>query len=252
MIRPPARRSARLTLSAAGFIAISTSGASPAVSIEAEPKLIWNAETPKVVPCGARISAGKSGKVARSLPASAVDKVKRPPVSCIPSPESPAKRTTTESSAGGGRMAAPESVDTMPMFSCPSAIAFNPYALSTAWLDGPIMPRFQTTASERRGRVFTPPACQPCAGRRSMWLRTGRRPSAPPIPGAADGSGGPQARDARITTVGDQSAGFGELGGGALALALESINRSEVGTNSEILRIGAPRFLEPDDRLVDT
>ncbi len=36
--------------------------------------MIWKAETPKVVPCGARISAGKSGKVARSLPASAVDK----------------------------------------------------------------------------------------------------------------------------------------------------------------------------------
>jgi hypothetical protein len=64
-------------LSAAGFIATSTSGASPAVSISVEPKLIWNAETPNSVPCGARISAGKSGNVARSLPASAVDRVKR-------------------------------------------------------------------------------------------------------------------------------------------------------------------------------
>jgi hypothetical protein len=42
----------------------------------------------------ARISAGKSGKVARSLPASAVERVNCPPVSCMPSPLSPAKRTT--------------------------------------------------------------------------------------------------------------------------------------------------------------
>ena len=67
-----------LVLSAAGFIATSTSGASPAVSIAVEPKLIWNAETPNIVPCGARISAGKSGKVARSLPASAVESVNWP------------------------------------------------------------------------------------------------------------------------------------------------------------------------------
>ena len=65
-----------------------------------EPKLIWKAETPNVVPCGARISAGKSGKVARSLPASAVDRVNWPPVSCMPSPLSPAKRTTTASWGG--------------------------------------------------------------------------------------------------------------------------------------------------------
>src|SRR3546814_20701635 len=52
------------------------------------------------VPCGARISAGKSGKVARSLPANAVDKVNWPPVNCIPSPLSPAKRTTTDSDGG--------------------------------------------------------------------------------------------------------------------------------------------------------
>ena len=97
--RPPSRRSARLTFSAAGFIATSTSGASPAVSTLAEPKLIWNADTPKVVPAGALISAGKSGKVARSDPASAVEVVNWLPVNCMPSPESPAKRTTTDSSA---------------------------------------------------------------------------------------------------------------------------------------------------------
>ena len=99
MIRPPGFRAPTLVFSAAGFIATSTSGASPAVSMLVEPKLIWNAETPNSVPCGARISAGKSGKVAKSLPASALDRVNCPPVSCIPSPESPAKRTTTASGA---------------------------------------------------------------------------------------------------------------------------------------------------------
>jgi hypothetical protein len=36
---------------------------------------IWNAETPCTVPAGARISAGKSGRVARSLPSTAVAEV---------------------------------------------------------------------------------------------------------------------------------------------------------------------------------
>src|SRR5690242_14321410 len=108
MRSPPSRTSFALVLSAAGFIATRTSGWSPAVSIAVEPKLIWKAETPNVVPCGARISAGKSGKVARSLPASAVESVNCPPVSCMPSPESPAKRTTTASC--GGRAVASFSV----------------------------------------------------------------------------------------------------------------------------------------------
>ena len=94
---PPGLSAGKFTFSAAGFIATSTSGASPAVLIARLPKLIWNALTPNSVPCGARISAGKSGKVARSLPASAVDSVNCPPVSCMPSPESPAKRTTIAS-----------------------------------------------------------------------------------------------------------------------------------------------------------
>src|SRR5437879_6102223 len=58
---------------------------------------IWNAETPARVPAGARISAGKSGRVARSLPSTAVALVKRSPVNCMPSPESPANLTTTRS-----------------------------------------------------------------------------------------------------------------------------------------------------------
>ena len=58
---------------------------------------IWKAETPWTVPAGARISAGKSGRVARSLPRTAVALVKRSPVNCMPSPESPANRTTIRS-----------------------------------------------------------------------------------------------------------------------------------------------------------
>ena len=87
-----------LTLSAAGFIATSTSGASPGVKISLEAKLIWKPETPGSVPAGARISAGKSGKVAMSLPTAAEVDENWLPVTCIPSPESPAKRITTLSS----------------------------------------------------------------------------------------------------------------------------------------------------------
>ena len=81
--------------SAAGFIATSTSGASPGVWMSWSLKCSWNELTPGSVPAGARISAGKSGRVARSLPATALCWVNRSPVSCIPSPESPANRTTT-------------------------------------------------------------------------------------------------------------------------------------------------------------
>src|SRR4051794_17351021 len=61
-------------------------------------KWSWKPETPGREPAGARISAGKSGSVEMSLPTSAVSLVKRPPVSCMPSPESPAKRIVTCSS----------------------------------------------------------------------------------------------------------------------------------------------------------
>ena len=59
---PPAGRSPMFVLSAAGFIATSTSGASPGVWISVELKLIWNPLTPGSEPAGARISAGKSGQ----------------------------------------------------------------------------------------------------------------------------------------------------------------------------------------------
>ena len=58
-------------------------------------KWIWKPETPGSEPAGARISAGKSGRVERSLPKAAVSLVKRLPVNCMPSPESPAKRIVT-------------------------------------------------------------------------------------------------------------------------------------------------------------
>src|SRR5213082_1392808 len=61
-------------------------------------KWIWNPLTPASVPAGARISAGKSGSVLMSLPISADVSVNCIPANCIPSPESPAKRTVTDGS----------------------------------------------------------------------------------------------------------------------------------------------------------
>ena len=58
----------------------------------------------------ARISAGNSGNVARSLPNSALAEVNRSPVSCMPSPESPAKRMTTRSIDSRPRDGAKDSV----------------------------------------------------------------------------------------------------------------------------------------------
>jgi hypothetical protein len=49
----------------------STSGESPAVRMSWSAKCTWKDETPGRVPCGARISAGKFGKVDKSLPKAA-------------------------------------------------------------------------------------------------------------------------------------------------------------------------------------
>ena len=95
MTVPPRGRSARFAFNAAGFIATSTVGASPGVTTEWSAKCNWNADTPGIVPAGARISAGKSGSVDRLLPNAAVSTVNRSPVNCIPSPESPANRMIT-------------------------------------------------------------------------------------------------------------------------------------------------------------
>ena len=92
---PPVSSAPRFDRSAAGFIATRVVGWSPGVRMSRAAKWIWKAETPASVPAGARISAGKFGRVARSFPRAAVASVKRPPASCMPSPESPAKRTIT-------------------------------------------------------------------------------------------------------------------------------------------------------------
>src|SRR4029450_594786 len=89
-------------------MATSTSGCSPGVRMSWSGKWIWKPDTPGSEPAGARISAGKSGSVERSFPSSAVSLVKRPPVSCIPSPESPANRMTTRSSCSTGLAINPE------------------------------------------------------------------------------------------------------------------------------------------------
>src|SRR5213594_4168356 len=99
MRMPPSSRSPRLVFRAAGFIATSTFGWSPGVLMSCDEKLIWYPDTPARVPAGARISAGKSGRVARSLPTRAVVSANWVPVSCMPSPESPANRMTTVSSS---------------------------------------------------------------------------------------------------------------------------------------------------------
>ena len=99
MSAPPAGRSTRFALSAAGFIATRTSGSSPGVWMSELEKLIWNPDTPGSEPAGARISAGKSGSVLMSLPKTAAVRVNWVPVSCMPSPESPAKRIVTRSSS---------------------------------------------------------------------------------------------------------------------------------------------------------
>src|SRR3954471_8245949 len=95
---PPLGRSRRFVFSAAGFIATSTSGASPGVRMSWSAKWSWKPETPGSEPAGARISAGKSGSVERSLPTRAVSLVNCPPVGCRPAPDSPGNRIVTCSS----------------------------------------------------------------------------------------------------------------------------------------------------------
>src|SRR3954463_4229859 len=128
-----------LVFSAAGFIATSTSGRSPGVRMSWSAKCSWKPETPGRDPAGARISAGKPGNVARSLPESAVSEVKRPPVSCMPSPESPAKRMTTDSS-------------------CSTGFATNPATLA------PSPPASALVAAHARGPRPPPPRRAPAAG----------------------------------------------------------------------------------------
>ena len=84
MTVPPRSSDPTWVISAAGFIATRTLGWSPGVRMSRDAKWIWKAETPCGVPAGARISAGKSGSVARSFPATAVSSVKRLPTKLHP------------------------------------------------------------------------------------------------------------------------------------------------------------------------
>src|SRR5690349_3155783 len=83
-------------------MATRTFGASPGVRMSWSAKWSWKPETPGSEPAGARISAGKSGSVEMSLPRIAASDVNCDPVSCMPSPESPQKRTMTCESCSTG------------------------------------------------------------------------------------------------------------------------------------------------------
>ena len=72
---------------------ILTPGDAPNVLVEMNPAALK--ANLADLPAGARISAGKFGNVEMSLPSWAVSDVNRSPVSCMPSPESPANRMTT-------------------------------------------------------------------------------------------------------------------------------------------------------------
>src|SRR5713226_1633605 len=102
MRMPPGLRSPRCTLRAAGFMATRESSWSPGVYTRWLPNWSWKLDTPNRVPAGARISAGKLGSVEMSLPAQAASVVNCSPVTCMPSPESPAKRMTARVSVRRG------------------------------------------------------------------------------------------------------------------------------------------------------
>src|SRR3546814_15176418 len=65
MMRPPVFSDGTLVLSAAGFIATRTSGASAAVLASLDQQSFWKAEKSKNVTCAERLSADKSGRDAR-------------------------------------------------------------------------------------------------------------------------------------------------------------------------------------------
>ena len=101
---PPGARSRRLAFRAAGFMATSTFGASPGVRMSWSEMWTWKAETPAKRPGRAPGSrpgspAGSTGRCRTRRSTS----VNRSPVSCMPSPESPAKRMTTRSIRAQGR-----------------------------------------------------------------------------------------------------------------------------------------------------
>src|SRR3954468_21096598 len=163
MIVAPFGRSERLARSAAGFIATSTSGASPGVRMSWSAKCTWNDETPGRVPWGARISAGKLGSVARSLPNEADSWVKRSPVSCMPSPESPANRMITRSSC----------------LTCLATVAL-PLLLDIGWAPSPLTYRWYAPSVRRKlEQVLALPPAERCAVETEPDTRT--NDSRPPV-----------------------------------------------------------------------
>ena len=92
--------------------------------------------------------------------------------------------------------------------------------------------------------VILPPS-RPAEGRRNSWLRTRRVPWALPL--ICEGS---KPRDARITVVSGQPAGFREFDGGAFGLAVEGVGSGEVTANGREHRSVVARPFEPDDRFV--
>src|SRR5437588_43763 len=171
MIVAPRSSSARVALSAAGFIATSTFGVSPGVRMSREAKWIWNADTPASVPAGARISAGKFGSVARSLPTTAVASVKRPPASCIPSPESPAKRTMTRSRSSTTLLTRSFPCAPTPPDTGTTVVTYRLYARARTWwrllraYDGFLTACSWSGASRDAGAVMVPPASADRRGR---------------------------------------------------------------------------------------
>ena len=95
MIVPPFSTEPSSAFSAAGFIATRTSGWSPGVRMSVDANWIWNAETPWTVPAGPGSRPGSPASSRGRCRAPRVALVNRSPVSCMPSPESPANRMTT-------------------------------------------------------------------------------------------------------------------------------------------------------------
>src|SRR3954468_14882192 len=186
MSRPPPGRSARLALSAAGFIATRTSGASPGVMMSWSAKCSWKELTPGRVPVGARISAGKFGSVDRSLPKDAVSLVNRLPVSCMPSPESPASRMTTRSRV--------TTLLTSPPGAEPFAVV-DPSGVLVLVISHQPPPSEVTCACPRVGvRPDTPPPAAPAGAPERVPRRGSPRPGERPFPrgnGGPDGGVGP-------------------------------------------------------------
>jgi hypothetical protein len=189
MMLAPRGTSARLAFRAAGFIATSTSGASPGVRTSWSAKCNWKLETPGRVPWGARISAGKLGRVAKSLPRPALSAVNRSPVNCMPSPESPAKRMTTRESRVRTGVSAAEGL----LNFLPHSLAGDPAVSMLGRLSGPgpTMPKCGHTGGFAGVTQLLPALCRLLIGQcldniRVSYIMLSQRPVIiPPLGPAA-------------------------------------------------------------------